>query len=447
MGDAGRLTGGGLRNTPSYSDQSEETSVVREWDKIQSNTAEEPTTPKESAPGVDLSPSKSQEPYRKDRVAEAFLRGNIMHAQWKAAPAAIRLNSKDVVDRHKGTDGKLDIPGLADDLSKIVRTPRSEHLIGGVFARVPEAQHQDLARELVKKLGDAGMKQLALTDVGRSQLDLIAGTLEDKDPKANAKQINTIRDIVKNGNVEEAVLNAVANPDMKYLRSSTVLNDIRKFGQTKGYEKLTDANRTLTLKMITTMSFYAAQNPKNSTARNTLDQFVNGKIRMEFAKLSAKDNLANALIYPGNDLAVQFNTADESQLTDKTKLTSNTAHEVNHLVNPKTMDGTRERFLSEYRGFYVEKTAVGENPPKSDFLLTTVKFLGKSGPRGDGYDGLRNLYLSDVDFANVIDGMINDLNKTPPVIPTPEEVRLKFRALPGGSKSVPLIEKSNMDNH
>ena len=97
---------------------------------------------------------------------------------------------------------------------------------------------------------------------------------------------------------------------------------------------------------------------------------------------------------------------------------------------------------------FVERQAVGENPPAREVLLDNIKSLAANKPdESSPYNHLRLLYKNNPQFKGIVDRMIQDLNKKPPHITTPEDLRLKLRALPGGADSKYLNHPSNMDNH
>jgi hypothetical protein len=124
-----------------------------------------------------------------------------------------------------------------------------------------------------------------------------------------------------------------------------------------------------------------------------------------------------------------------------------TAHELNHDLNSGTKGGTRERFLDEFRAWYVGTVARGENPPTVANMKERIKHLAANEPSGMSYDHLRELYRKDAQFKGVVDQMLNDLNQTPPKLTTPEDLRGYLISLKDGGKSKYLTTRPNLDNH
>jgi hypothetical protein len=145
---------------------------------------------------------------------------------------------------------------------------------------------------------------------------------------------------------------------------------------------------------------------------------------------------------------VHFNGENKEMFTSRREnLVTTAAHELNHALNRPTDPGTPERFLSEYGAFYMERSALGQNPPNVDHMRGVLKSLATDVPADTPYDPLRKLYKSNPDFQRVVDDMVADLNATPPVITHPENLRLKLQALSGGATSKYLNTPFNMDNH
>jgi hypothetical protein len=147
-----------------------------------------------------------------------------------------------------------------------------------------------------------------------------------------------------------------------------------------------------------------------------------------------------------SDGTMRFNVGHPRLLTDRNELVATAAHEVNHVLNGNTSAGTKDRFLDEYRAWYMERTALGENPPSVAHMKGVVQNLATNAPGDSSYAHLRKIYRDDPEFKRVIDQVNADLNATPPKITTPEELRVKLRALPDGNTDY-LNKTGNDDNH
>jgi hypothetical protein len=221
-----------------------------------------------------------------------------------------------------------------------------------------------------------------------------------------------------------------------------VVRNLSKFSETESYKKMSEADKTKSLNIISTLSLHSAGNPTASSAKNTLNHLCNGTVKMELYEEKDSTTFGTA-----SDGTMRFNVGHPRLLSDRNELVATAAHEVNHVLNGNTSAGTKERFLDEYRAWYMERTALGENPPSVAHMKGVVQNLATNAPGDSSYAHLRKIYRDDPDFKRVVDQMVTDLNATPPKVTTPEELRAKLAALPGGDKSDYLKKTGNDDNH
>lgn len=558
MGDAGRVAGGGLRNAPSLSDSSEETSTVNSADKIQRDGVES-KEPKISE--FDSNPLISKNPPtdRENRVSELSVRGIWMRDQLNAAPYSPSDPTADSLIKNSTVRGNIDTNNLAKELMKEVeKSAFPKKLLNETFDKLSEADRKKVGSAIESNLSDLQLKKLASMSNGRDMLDRIIkempltgksdaqkigrldvakleGSLEStrfgygkltptgkkavldelkKDPTnfvknekiaelagspgfermsdatrkelfqyvennlsqpefvkglnqivgnaafqklgdtERSKVLKDLRDFTDTPRYKSLVSNdekasmirvlAGNYPTLTDANRKTMAADMTKFLGTKTYINLTTTDKDFALGVIGDLSAHSAKHPTFKTAKNTLDQFLNEKIDMKFVNFDPKSKVA-AL---ADGKTIQFNVAGHGALllnTDQVITTS--AHEVNHIVNGKTPPGTPERFLDEYRAYYMSDSALGQNLPNTDRMKRALNSLSTKGEPGDGYDHVRKYYKDNPEFKKVVDQLIVDVNKTPPQFTDPEKLRLLLRALPGNDKSAYLNTAGNMDNH
>ena len=266
------------------------------------------------------------------------------------------------------------------------------------------------------------------------------------------------REIVKkmyDPNLPQALKNLADDSSFQNLGEAArakVIKDVTKFARTSSYREMSQAHGSKALDIIATLSIDAEdKNSKFPTARNTVKHLVDGSVPM---KLVSKSNSVGN--HSGSSIAgeakirsIEFNIGNPDLLSNPENIATTAAHEVNHIVNGKangqTKDGTVERFLDEYRSYFMEQTAI-DIPPGADtiFLRDKIKELTSGGTE---YRQLHTLYKENSQFKAIVDDMSRGLNTSPPRITTPEELRSKLRALPGGQKSPYLNKAGNLDNH
>jgi hypothetical protein len=250
---------------------------------------------------------------------------------------------------------------------------------------------------------------------------------------------------VLNDKERASLLNVLARefPTLNDAGRKTLVNDLTKYMKTKTYVNFSDPHKDFGLRLIGSLSAHSAKNPTFTSAKNTLNQFLDDKIRIEFKDYG---NNASIMAQAGNGV-MYFNIGGSGALLNNTEeVVTGSAHEVNHILNGKTPPGTPERFLDEYRAYYMQRSAVGENPPNVAHMKRALESITTKGSAGDGYDHLREYYKKNPEFKKVIDKVITDLNRRPAIYTTPEQLRLLLKTLPGNGKSPYLNKTSNMDN-
>jgi hypothetical protein len=230
-----------------------------------------------------------------------------------------------------------------------------------------------------------------------------------------------------------------------------VVADLLKFTGTQSYMRMLPIDREPAMEIISRLSVHSAANPAFVVARNTLDKLVNGNVPMELYRDPNDGEMGKA-----SKGVMKFNASSALIKVFDSDLISTAAHEVNHVLNGHTPAGTPNRFLDEYRAWWVGDAAIGENPPRVDTLKETLRNLATNAPDGSGYDHLRKLYRNDAQFRKVVDEIQKDLNANPPKITTPEQLRLKMKDFPrtdygtgagaGSDKDLYLNTPGNEDN-
>lgn len=403
--------------------------------------------------------------------------GKELAESMKRDPSAAKT-ADEVLERvgdHNKDDVALEISKnlTHDDLKKLASTPEGQKLLdhmGGEMStglvdldERAQANRLETAKTAVALEADPRFQTLSPTgqrqvlsaleknetkpQTPKNIVDLV--TTEGFDQLSDATQKEMLDAMEKKGADTEFVyrLKRLANEgEFRNLNDgarANVIKDLTKFTETESYKGMSEAQKGDSLMVISTLSVHAEANPSFTTARNTLNHLVNGSVKMAiYYKANAND-------YGSAENGVMRFNAENRTLftTNRENLVTTAAHELNHALNGPTEPGTPERFLSEYGAFYMERSALGQNPPNVDHMRGVLKSLATDVPAGTPYDPLRELYKSNPDFQKVVDDMVAGLNATPPVITNPENLRLKLQALSGGATSKYLNTPSNMDNH
>ncbi|MCI0412048.1 hypothetical protein L0222_04505 [bacterium] len=212
-----------------------------------------------------------------------------------------------------------------------------------------------------------------------------------------------------------------------------------RFAQTESYRGMNPDDRVQAQNIIFELSAHSVLNPNNAAARNTLNHLVNGTVPMG---IGHRHNDRSDGFMDNNTAYFNF-----ERLGDRNEIVDTATHEVNHVLNGNTASGTRDRFLDEYRAWFVGDTAVDGNPPDAAQMRDVLDNLVLDPPGGSGYDHLRRLYRNDPNLRAVVQTVRDRLAQDPPVITSPEELRLMLAQAPGGQNSDYLNRQGNIDNH
>lgn len=314
------------------------------------------------------------------------------------------------------------------------------------FKALDSATQQEVLRRLDENQGNKTATQ-NLIDLAKS------GEFAGLTPAAQSRILQSFDKNKEDGIYTRGLIDLAGNSRFRALNETQqngVLNDMETFATTESYKgkeggifgigsrEVTDEQKTYLLGLIAGTAIYSQENPGNTTVRNTLDKILSGDVRME----AYSDNSASGQYVNGwaDDGAIHMNIYANSTRTIEQQIDTY-VHEINHIVNGDTDAGTPERFLDEYRARVVGREA-GGRPFSADIQRQSLDQLTSGG---GSYQHLNDLYNNDPKFKAVIDAVYADLNKTPPVLTTPEELRQ--RLLDAGFSSDYLNTPSNLDNH
>ena len=244
------------------------------------------------------------------------------------------------------------------------------------FARMSDATRKELFKYVEDNLGRPeflkGLNQIvdneAFQKLGDTERSKVLKDLWNFTQTPNYQRVLMETD-------KTSAIKVLANnfPSLNEAQRKTVVTDLNKFMKTKTYINMSNPDKDYALRLIGDLSTHSAKNPTFTTAKNTLNQFLNEKISMKFVNFGKSNIAAQA-----DDGLMLFNIAGSGRnLMDPDKVVEITAHEVNHILNGKTAIGTSERFLDEYRAYYMSRSALGENPPKADHMKRALKSLVK----------------------------------------------------------------------
>lgn len=221
-----------------------------------------------------------------------------------------------------------------------------------------------------------------------------------------------------------------------------VVNKLDRFAGTSSYANLERGKNVAqdvyveALRIIGTISIQVESGPASNAAKNTLDRLVDGRTGMKVV------DDANATAAAARLNTIDFNVAKLPGI-DPANLIALAIHEVNHTLHGDSKPGTAERFLDEYRAYYLQYKELGGGKPDPAAMQDVFNSLIASG---GNYDHLGDLYVNDAKFAAVADQIDRGLQAKPPKVMTPEDLRAKLLALPGNEKSVYLNTASRMEN-
>jgi LysM domain len=358
------------------------------------------------------------------------------------------------------------------DLKKLAGTPEGKALMDRMHGEMKsgwttEGEHTQMARLESAKTAvnlEADPKFQALSENTRKDvLSAMERGENNSDVTKNIAELSTTpgfeklsetsrKDLIdameKKGagtHVSGALKSLAGNAEFQGLSDaarSDVVRNLTKFSETESYKKMSEVDKGKAINIMSTLSLESAGHPTATSLKNTVNHLCNGTVKMELYEEKDSTTFGTA-----SDGTMRFNVGHPRLLTDRNELVATAAHEVNHVLNGNTSAGTKDRFLDEYRAWYMERTALGENPPSVAHMKGVVQNLATNAPGDSSYAHLRKIYRDDPDFKRVVDQMVTDLNATPPKVTTPEDLRAKLAALPGGDKSDYLKKTGNDDNH
>lgn len=262
---------------------------------------------------------------------------------------------------------------------------------------------------------------------------------------ASARSILGAFDTHKGDNdVASGLIRLSGNADFRGLnqtQQSAVIADIDRYVTTDTYQDDTDvADRNYLFDLIAGTSVYSQQHPELTSVRNSLDRVLSNDLTIEAYTAASDPQYAGANGYVADSSTFRMNR-DLNSVRPISGQLDTLVHEVNHIVNGETDAGTPERFLDEYGARVVGREAGGQ--PFSEAIQRASLDQLTSG--GGSYQHLNDLYNSNADFKAVIDAVYADLNKTPPVLTTPEQLR--ERLLAAGFDSDYMQAPRNLDNN
>jgi hypothetical protein len=287
---------------------------------------------------------------------------------------------------------------------------------------------------LLKLINDPGF--MALNDASK-ETKLLDAYSNDKD---FAKGVDTL---LANGRYT-----ALGGADR-----AKVLGDVIKLKGTDSYKDANATQQQAMVEIVGDISAQSAAHPTDAALRNTLNQVVDGKIKIG---LYERDPLGSNLFNWGqaDDKGIYLNVESRTRAAAVTsnKYVETLVHEVNHKINTITTAGTADRFLDEYRAAIVGKEAALNRPLTASEQKRVLDNL-VDGTNSD-YSHLANLYNHDAKFKAAVDAMYTALNgttdasgtvTTPPATVSPEDARQRLRS--AGNDSDYLKKAGNLDNH
>lgn len=261
-------------------------------------------------------------------------------------------------------------------------------------------------------------------------------------PETQKKIIEIAPNVLNDKDFKELFNIAVKDPKFSKLNVQNqlmILGNLDSITATGNYQKMSSSERICSLSIIKDMSFYVAEHPYDM-AKNTLFQLAMGKVKVGIRNLSNTESNNTLGSYNTKTNTIYFNVGNQTLLKNPQQLMKAAAHEINHALNGDKAADRVEKFLDEYRAYYVEGAAIGQYPPGFATMKERLNTLLLKKP----YE-FHKEYGTDTGFQKVINSVIADYDKGK--ITTPEELRQRLRALPGKEKSIYLNTKPNLDNH
>lgn len=287
---------------------------------------------------------------------------------------------------------------------------------------------------LVRLINDPGF--MALNDAGK-ETKLLDAYGADKD---FAKGIDTL---LANGRYT-----ALGAADR-----AKVLGDAIKLKGTDSYKDASASEQQALVEIVGDISAQSAARPSNAALRNTVNQVVDGKIKIGlYERDPVGTNLYNWGKADADGIYLNIEARTRTAAVASNKYVDTLAHEVNHKLNGTTTAGTADRFLDEYRAALVGKEAAFNRaltPVEQERALDNLV----DGTNPD-YAHLADLYGKDAKFKAAVDAIYTTLSgttdaagtvTTPPATVSPEDARERLRT--AGNDSDYLKKTGNLDNH
>jgi hypothetical protein len=236
-----------------------------------------------------------------------------------------------------------------------------------------------------------------------------------------------------------------------------VLGDVVKLSDTKSYKDETNAaNKRALVEIVGDISAFSAAHPGNATLRNTLNQVVDGHVKLSLYQrptfTSGGQTFFNWGQADAHGIQLNIHPSVRSVAEAQNQYIDTLAHEVNHKLNGVTTAGTADRFLDEYRAAVVgQEAALGRTLTPAEQRAAVNNLVDGTNP---DYAHLAHLYNTDAKFKAGVDAISTQLNGTPhpasgsPVpaaTVSPEDARAKLLA--AGNASPYLNTAGNVDNH
>jgi hypothetical protein len=226
-----------------------------------------------------------------------------------------------------------------------------------------------------------------------------------------------------------------------------------KLKGTDSYKDASANEQQALVEIIGDISAQSAARPANTALRNTINQVVNGNIKIGlYERDPLGGNLYNWGKADADGIYLNIESRTRTAAVAANKYVETLAHEVNHKLNGITDAGTADRFLDEYRAALVGRaTALNRGLTPAEQKKSLDNLVDGTNP---DYAHLADLYRNDAKFKAAVDGMYSTLNgttdasgtvTTPPATVEPEDARQRLRT--AGNDSDYLKKAGNLDNH
>lgn len=234
-----------------------------------------------------------------------------------------------------------------------------------------------------------------------------------------------------------------------------VLADTARLTETKSFKDAKAADRQTMVEIVGDISAQSAARPGDALLRNTLDQVLDGKIKLGLYEREPIKSGGQTFYNWGkaNDDGIFLNTHKDvrAAAVAANRYVDTLAHEANHKLNGSTKAGTADRFVDEYRAALVgREAALGRKLTPAEQKRALDNLVDGTNP---DYAHLADLYAKDAKFKAAVDGMTATLQGstdaktgavTAPASIEPEDARK--RLLDAGLSSDYLKKAGNLDN-